>query len=124
MTWATSNLSVEQPARKAAQAAHFHVNRHRCRSARTSGKIVPQRLETAMTTLVDELSARAKTLSVQDRARLAEELLASLDQEPDSEVDAAWDCEIQRRVAEVESGSVALVSSEDVHAEARRLIRR
>jgi putative addiction module component (TIGR02574 family) len=124
MTWATSNLSVEQPARKAAQAAHFHVNRHRCRSARTSGKIVPQRLETAMTTLVDELSARAKTLSVQDRARLAEELLASLDQEPDSEVDAAWDREIQRRVAEVESGSVALVSSEDVHAEARRLIRR
>ena len=124
MTWATSNLSVEQPARKAAQAAHFHVNRHRCRSARTSGKIVPQRLETAMTTLVDELSARAKTLSVQDRARLAEELLASLDQEPDSEVDAAWDREIQRRVAEVESGTVALVSSEDVHAEARRLIRR
>jgi putative addiction module component (TIGR02574 family) len=124
MTWATSNLSVEQPARKAAQAAHFHVNRHRCRSARASGKKVPQRLETAMTTLVDELSARAKTLSVQDRARLAEELLASLDQEPDSEVDAAWDREIQRRVAEVESGSVALVSSEDVHAEARRLIRR
>jgi putative addiction module component (TIGR02574 family) len=77
-----------------------------------------------MTTLVDELSARAKTLSVQDRARLAEELLASLDQEPDSEVDAAWDREIQRRVAEVESGTVALASSEDVHAEARRLIRR
>ena len=77
-----------------------------------------------MTTLVEELSARAKTLSAQDRARLAEELLASLDQEPDSEVDAAWDREIQRRVAEVESGTVALVSSEDVHAEARRLIRR
>jgi len=85
---------------------------------------VPQRLETAMTTLVDELSARAKTLSVQDRERLAEELLASLDQEPDSEADAAWDREIQRRVAEVESGTVTLVRSEDVHAEARRLIRR
>lgn len=77
-----------------------------------------------MTTLVEELSARAKTLSVQDRVRLAEELLASLDQEPNSEVDAAWDREIQRRVAEVESGTVALVTSEDVHAEARRLIRR
>ena len=86
--------------------------------------MAPQQLETAMTTLVEELSARAKTLSAQDRARLAEELLASLDQEPDSEVDAAWDREIQRRVAEVESGTVALVSSEDVHAEARRLIRR
>jgi putative addiction module component (TIGR02574 family) len=105
-------------------AVQLCVNRHGRRSARTSGKIVPQRLETAMTTLVEELSARAKTLSVQDRARLAEELLASLDQEPDSEVDAAWDREIQRRVAEVESGTVALVSSEDVHAEARRLIRR
>jgi len=77
-----------------------------------------------MTTLVEELSARAKTLSVQDRVRLAEELLASLDQEPNSEVDVAWDREIQRRVAEVESGTVALVTSEDVHAEARRLIRR
>jgi hypothetical protein len=86
--------------------------------------MVPQQLETAMTTLVEELSARAKTLSVQDRARLAEELLASLDQEPDSEVDAAWDREIQRRLAEVESGAVTLVRSEDVHAEARRLIRR
>lgn len=86
--------------------------------------MVPQQLETAMTTLVEELSARAKTLPIQDRARLAEELLASLDQEPDSEVDAAWDREIQRRVAEVESGTVTLTSSEDVHAGARRLIRR
>ena len=77
-----------------------------------------------MTTLFEELSAQAKTLSVQDRARVAEELLASLGQEPDSKVDAAWDCEIQRRVAELESGAVALAGSEDVHAEARRLIRR
>ena len=77
-----------------------------------------------MSTLVEELSARAKTLSAEDRARLAEELLESLDQEPESEVEAAWDREIERRVAEVESGAVKLVSAEDVHAEARRLIRR
>ena len=77
-----------------------------------------------MSTLVEELSARAKTLSAEDRARLAEELLESLDQEPASEVEAAWDREIERRVAEVESGTVKLVSAEDVHAEARRLIRR
>ena len=77
-----------------------------------------------MTTLVEELSERAKSLSEQDRARLAEELLASLDQGPDLELDAAWNHEIQRRVAEVESGTVTLVSAEDVHAEARRLIRR
>jgi len=81
-------------------------------------------LEIVMSTLVEELSARAKTLSAEDRARLAEELLESLDQEPESEVEAAWDREIERRVAEVESGAVKLVSAEDVHAEARRLIRR
>jgi putative addiction module component (TIGR02574 family) len=77
-----------------------------------------------MSTLVEELSARAKTLSAEDRARLAEELLESLDQEPESEVEAAWDREIERRVAEVESGTVKLISAEEVHAEARRLIRR
>ena len=77
-----------------------------------------------MPTLVEELSERAKTLSVQDRARLAEELLESLDQEPASEVEAAWDREVQRRVAEVESGMVTLVPSDDVHADARRLILR
>ena len=77
-----------------------------------------------MLTLVEELSARAKTLSAEDRARLAEELLESLDQEPESEVEAAWDREIERRVAEVESGTAKLISAEEVHAEARRLIRR
>ena len=77
-----------------------------------------------MTTLVEELSARARTLPPEDRARLAEELLESLEQDPDSEVDAAWDREIERRVAEVEAGTAKLIPAGDVHAEARRLIRR
>lgn len=77
-----------------------------------------------MSTLVEELSARAKALSTQDRARLAEELLDSLQGEPDAEADSAWDREIERRVAEIESGAVQLIPAEDVHAEARRLIRR
>ena len=77
-----------------------------------------------MPTLVEELSARAKTLPREDRARLAEELLESLEQSPDSEVEASWDREIKRRVAEVEAGTAKLIPAEDVHAEARRLIRR
>ena len=77
-----------------------------------------------MPALVEELSTRAKTLSAEDRARLAEELLDSLEGEPDVEAEAAWEREIGRRVAEIESGGVTLVASEDVHAEARRLIRR
>lgn len=77
-----------------------------------------------MPTLVEELSARAKTLPSHDRARLAEELLDSLHGESDSDADAAWDREIERRVAEIETGAVKLISAEDVHVEARRLIRR
>ena len=77
-----------------------------------------------MSTLVEELSARAKTLSAEDRARLVEELLDSLQGDSDTEVENAWDREIERRVAEIESGAVKLISAEEVHAEARRLIRR
>ena len=77
-----------------------------------------------MSTLVEELSARAKTLSAEDRARLVEELLDSLQGESDPEAESAWDREIERRVAEIESGAVKLISAEEVHAEARRLIRR
>jgi putative addiction module component (TIGR02574 family) len=83
----------------------------------------PLQLEVAMSTLVEELSARVKALSVEDRARLAEELLDSLHGQSDAEADAAWDREIERRVAEIESGAVKLIPAEDVHAEARRLIR-
>ncbi|KAA0219987.1 MAG: addiction module antitoxin RelB [Lautropia sp.] len=73
-----------------------------------------------MSTLVEELSARARTLSAEDRARLAEELLDSLA----AEAEAVGELEAERRVAEIESGVVTLITSEDVHAEARRLIRR
>jgi putative addiction module component (TIGR02574 family) len=55
---------------------------------------------------------------------LAEELLESLEQDPDTEVEAAWDREIERRVADVEAGTAKLIPAEDVHEEARRLIRR
>ena len=77
-----------------------------------------------MPTIVEELSARAKTLSSRDRARLAEELLDSLQEESDPDADGAWDREIERRVGDIEAGTVKLIAAEDVHAEARRLIRR
>lgn len=77
-----------------------------------------------MSTLVEELSSRAKALSAEDRARLAEELLDSLHGESDADADAAWDREIERRVAQVESGAVELIPAEEVHAQARRLMRR
>lgn len=79
-----------------------------------------------MSTLVEELSAKARALSAEDRARLAEDLLASLEQSPESSTtaEAAWDQEIQRRVEDVKSGTAKLVPAEEVYAETRRLYRK
>lgn len=76
-----------------------------------------------MTDLVAELSARAKALSPAERARLAEELLASLDPH-DAEVEAAWDEELRRRIDEVERGTVQLVPADQAFAQVRRALGR
>ena len=46
--------------------------------------------------------ATALRLSVKDRAELAAEVLASLDGEPDEDVEVAWTAEIERRVRRLE----------------------
>ena len=76
-----------------------------------------------MTTLVEELSERARSLGPEDRARLAEDLLASLEGESDSDAEAAWEQEIRRRVDEVKIGSAKFVSAEEVYAETKRIYR-
>jgi len=46
----------------------------------------------------------ALQLDVADRAEVAAELLASLDGEPDRDVEAAWAAEIERRATRARSG--------------------
>lgn len=74
-----------------------------------------------MSTLIEELSRQALSLPPEERVQLAEKLLATV-QEMDEDVDAAWDEEIRRRVAEIDNGTANLVSAEEVFAEVRRLI--
>jgi len=76
-----------------------------------------------MSYLLAELSQRARELPLEERAQLAEELLASLNTYADSEIEAAWDEEIRRRVDECERGVAKLIPAEEVFAEARRLAR-
>ena len=71
------------------------------------------------TTLVEELSRRANDLSPEERVRLAEQILATV-HEPNEAVDAAWDAEIQRRVAEIENCAATLIGAEEVFAKLRR----
>ena len=61
---------------------------------------------------VDELEHEALKLSHHERARLAERLLSSLDE--DSEVEQAWRDETERRLADLESGAVQGVPVQQV----------
>ena len=74
-----------------------------------------------MTSPVEDLVQRARALSPQDRARLAEQLLASLDEESDSDAEAAWEQEIGRRVDEIKGGKATLIPAEQVFAETARI---
>jgi putative addiction module component (TIGR02574 family) len=75
-----------------------------------------------MTTLVDELSQKALELPPEERVRLAEKLLATVHQ-IDAEVEAAWDQEIQRRLAEIDNGTAKLIPAEEVFAEVRSILK-
>ena len=64
----------------------------------------------------DELLAEALRLTRVDRARLAEELLSSLE-ESDDEVATAWATELERRSREVAEGRVQTTSWETARSE-------
>jgi putative addiction module component (TIGR02574 family) len=69
-----------------------------------------------METDVVELFKQASQLPEKDRAELAGLLLESLETEPDPGVEQAWAKEIERRVAELDSGAVKTVPWETVKA--------
>jgi hypothetical protein len=51
-------------------------------------------------------------LPEKDRARIAAELIASLDGKPEAGVEAAWLAEIDRRIGEVDQRNVRLIDWE------------
>ena len=73
-----------------------------------------------MTETANRLKAELLNLTSEDRAELAYFLLRSLEGEPDSGVQAAWEAELEQRWQEMESGSVPGVPAEEVFAELRK----
>ena len=74
-----------------------------------------------MTDIVAELADRGRSLAPDDRSRLVELLLESLHEPPLSDIEAAWDAEIVRRVQAHKRGEVETFAAEEVFAEARRI---
>jgi len=75
----------------------------------------------------DDIATQASALSLQDRARLAHQLLRSLDEGEDddpAEVERLWAIEIERRVDELDRGLVETFDGEEVMAQARARLKR
>ena len=71
-----------------------------------------------MDTELEKVEAEALKLRPGERAALAQRLLASL--EEDKEIEEAWAQEVERRIAEVESGAVQLIPIEEALARVQR----
>jgi putative addiction module component (TIGR02574 family) len=75
-----------------------------------------------MTQAVAHLLEEAEQLTAPERAELADRLVESLAHDPAPDVAAAQTAEVRRRIAEVESGAVALIPGEDALAQVRQLV--
>ena len=66
---------------------------------------------------IKELLDRVLAMPERDRAVLAERLLASLEgADPDDDVEAAWQREVQRRITALDRGEVKTVPWEEIKA--------
>jgi putative addiction module component (TIGR02574 family) len=70
-----------------------------------------------MSNQIDVLEAEALKLTPEERARLADRLIASLSD--DAEIDEAWAAEVERRIAEIEAGRAPVVPAAEAIARAR-----
>ena len=70
--------------------------------------------------VTERLEAAALALPPAERARLAQRLIESLDDDP--EVEEAWSAEIKRRLDAIDRGEVEMIPAEEVLSEARRLL--
>lgn len=76
-----------------------------------------------MASLARALQSKALKLSPKERARLAQRLISSLDQEPDADPEALWLYEAARRLDELKSGKVAGIPAAKVIRKARSALR-
>jgi len=75
------------------------------------------------TTQLESITNAAMTLPERERAKLAHDLLASLDGPADISVAEAWDAEICRRIGDIEAGKAELLDADEAIARARARIR-
>ena len=71
-----------------------------------------------------KVRSEALGLSEAERAELAHNLVASLDGPADPDADTAWDAEILRRLAEIDTGTATLIDREEFRRRMRARLSR
>jgi putative addiction module component (TIGR02574 family) len=79
--------------------------------------------EAMETAQLESITNAAMTLPEKQRAKLAHDLMASLDGPADISVTEAWDAEICRRINDIQSGKAELLDADEAIARARAKIR-
>ena len=72
-----------------------------------------------MSTNLDQLTADAMKLPLRDRVQLAQRLVSTIDDEVETDTEALWFAEAERRLEELRSGKVQGIPAEDVFRNAR-----
>ena len=72
---------------------------------------------------IDELKAEALRLKPEERAQLASELLVSLEDLSEAEIERLWIEEAMRRDAELDAGTARSIPADEVIAAARARLR-
>ena len=75
-----------------------------------------------MSLSIEQIKSEALKLTPDERADLADWLWVSAT--PRAEVEAAWDVEISRRIAEIDAGTATLIPSEEVMARMEEKLRK
>lgn len=75
-------------------------------------------------TATTKLTEQLLSLPCEDRIRIAEKLLESLNSPADDKITRAWAVEVERRIDELNAGTVQSIPGEEVFAEIRQRLGR
>lgn len=75
-----------------------------------------------MSTNLDQLTADAMKLPLRDRVQLAQRLVSTLDDEVETDTEALWFAEAERRLEELRSGKVQGINSDDAFQKTRATV--